>query len=377
MKTALIVTSVASMIQQFNIPNIDLLRQKGYHVSVATNFDKPGTIPLDESLNLRTTLEVNNIKTYNLEFNRSPLSKTNRTAFLKLKKLINLEKFDLIHCQSPVGGTLTRLAAIKARKNGTKVIYTAHGFHFYEKGPIKNWMIYYPIERLLSKYTDVLITINKEDYKRAQTFKAKRVESVSGVGIDLNKIRVDVKKINQIKSEFNINKGDFILLSIGELNHNKNHNVVLDALHKINNKNIKYLIAGNGELLDELTHKAKKMNLQDQVQFLGFRDDIYELLEMADVFIFPSFREGLSKSLMEAMAMGKLIIASDIRGNRDLIDENKGGYLFSPENSIGLSRKIIKAVKNDSFKDKAAMYNREKVKQFSLENVLNQMSEIY
>src|SRR5699024_6230191 len=144
----------------------------------------------------------------------------------------------------------------------------------------------------LSQYTDTLITINEEDYKRAQTFKAKQVEYVPGVGIDLNDIQVNKEKVFMLKKDFGLTKNDFVLCSIGELNHNKNHSVVLEALSKIDNKDIKYLVAGTGELKEKLTKKVNELNLENQVTFLGYRDDIYELLTLSDVFVFPSYREG-------------------------------------------------------------------------------------
>lgn len=377
MKRALIVTSVASMIQQFNVPNIKILQELGYQVTVATNYEMPGNIPVRDSIELKKTLELNNVNTLNVCFNRSPLSVDNRKAYNQLKNLINHGTYDLIHCQSPIGGVLTRFAAQKTRGKGTKVIYTAHGFHFYSGAPVKNWLFFYPIEKFLSKYTDVLITINEEDYKRAQTFKANQVEYIPGVGIDLGNIQVNKEKVSKLKKNLELSTDDFVLCSIGELNHNKNHNVVLEALSKLDNKNIKYLVAGTGELKENLTKKVKELNLEEQVEFLGFRDDIYELLYLSDVFIFPSYREGLSRSLMEAMAMGKPIIASDIRGNKDLIDDKEGGLLFNPRNAAHLSEHIITMLNNELFRKTASTYNTEKVKKFSLENVLNKMSRIY
>src|SRR5699024_2951923 len=167
------------------------------------------------------------------------------------------------------------------------VDYTAHGFHFYDGAALKNWVTYYPIEKLLSRYTDVIITINEEDYKRAQTFKAKQVENVPGVGIDLDSIHINNEKLTKLKEDLKLEENDFVLCSIGELNHNKNHEIVLEAIHKLNNKNIKYLVAGMGELKEHLNKKVKELNLENQISFIGYSDDIYELLNLSDVFIFP------------------------------------------------------------------------------------------
>lgn len=377
MKKALIAMSVASMVKQFNIPNIQLLQELGYHVTVATNYENPGNMPVSDSIELMKVLENNNVKTHNIQFGRSPLEKSNIKAYHQLKELISNEKYELIHCQSPIGGVLTRLALKKSQVKNSKLIYTAHGFHFYKGAPLKNWLMFYPVEYFFSRFTDVLITINQEDYKRAQTFKAKHVEYIPGVGIDLDSIQVNKEKVSKLKKGLEFSTDDFVLCSIGELNDNKNHNMVLEALSKVNDKNIKYIVVGDGELKEALTKKAKELNLENQVTFLGFRDDIYELLELSDVFIFPSYREGLSRSLMEAMAMGKPVVASNIRGNRDLIDDNTGGLLFNPRNVNQLSEHIITMLNNELFRETASNYNIEKVKQFSLENVLDEMSKIY
>lgn len=377
MKKALLVMSVASMVKQFNIPNIQLLQELGYHVTVATNYENPGNMPVSDSIELMKVLENNNVKTHNIQFGRSPLEKSNIKAYHQLKELISNEKYELIHCQSPIGGVLTRLALKKSQVKNSKLIYTAHGFHFYKGAPLKNWLMFYPVEYFFSKDTDVLITINEEDYIRAQKFNSKNVSYIPGVGIDLSTLKVNKEKLSKIKKELGISTGDIVLSSIGELNNNKNHIVVLKALSRIKDKKIKYIIIGTGPLEKSLKKKVKELNLQKQVIFLGFRDEIYELLSLTDVFVFPSYREGLSKSLMEAMAIGKPIIASDIRGNSDLIDDKKGGFLFYPSSSHQLTKLILEMVYNDSFRKKASIYNEKKIEQFSLENVLNKLSEIY
>lgn len=377
MKKALIVSAKANMIKQFNQPNIKLLIEMGYEVTVATNFKEPGTIPAKESKDFINKLLELNVTPVDINFQRNPISLQNIKAYMSLKDIIYKGKFDLIHCHSPVGGAFTRWAARNIEQKNTRVLYTAHGFHFYKGAPLINWFVFYPIERLLSNYTDTIITINQEDYKRAQIFKAKHVEYIPGVGIDLDSIQVNKEKVSKLKKGLEFSTDDFVLCSIGELNDNKNHSVVLEALSKVNNKNIKYIVAGTGELKDDLAKKTKELNLEDQVTFLGFRDDIYELLSLSDVFVFPSFREGLSKSLMEAMAVGKPVIASNIRGNKDLINNDEGGLLFDPKDAIQLSESIMKMLNDESFRNNASAINMKKIKQFSLDNILERMSEIY
>ena len=247
---------------------------------------------------------------------------------------------------------LVRLASRKVRKNGTKVIYTAHGFHFYKGAPLKNWVLYYPIERLLARYTDVLTTINIEDYERAKkSFKAKKIKYIPGVGIDTNRFQqIDVNKLVK-RQEIGVPEDSFVVLSVGELNKNKNHETVIKAIARLNNPNVYYVICGQGVLEDYLKKLIKELGLERQIKLLGFRKDIGEICKVADLFVFPSFREGLSVALMEAMASGLPIVCSEIRGNVDLVKDQKGGYLVKPEDVNGFRMNIDKLVKDEALKE--------------------------
>ena len=270
---------------------------------------------------------------------------------------------------------MTRLVYKKIKnKIDTTIIYTAHGFHFFRGAPIKNWLFYYPIELFLSRYTDILITINKEDFNLAKkNFKSKKVEYVPGVGIDLSKFYPSKTVRNKYRKKFNILDGDMVLISVGELNKNKNHKVVIEALNDLKKTNIKYFIVGRGKKEDELKILIKKYKLEKNVFLLGYREDVLPLLNMSDLFIFPSKREGLPLSLMEAMACGLPVICSDIRGNNDLIGNNDGGYLVN--------------LKHDNFKDKIElclnsdlqiMRNRNLnfIKQYDINVIIKKMESI-
>ena len=276
----LILASVASMIDQFNIPNIKLLQNIGYEVHVACNFEKGSSCSFEKIEILKELLKKLNVKCYQINFERNILKiGNNLKAYKEVKNILTENKYKFLHCHSPIGGVIGRIAGYKTQ---TKVIYTAHGFHFFKGAPLINWLLYYPIEKYLSKYTDILITINQEDYKRARTFSAKKVEYIPGVGIDIEKIKnIKVNK-KEKRVEFGLNEENVVLLSVGELNKNKNHSVVIKALAKINNPNIYYLICGQGNLKGELLNLAKKLNLEKNVKILGFRRDIYEIYKTPD-----------------------------------------------------------------------------------------------
>ena len=357
-------TVVKTHINVFHLPYLKWFKKRGYEVHVAAKNDcinEPCIIP-------------NCDKYYDVKFARFPFSKTNIKAYKQLKKLIQENNYDIIHCHTPVAGVLTRLAA---RKNkNTTVIYTAHGFHFFKGAPLLNWLIYYPVERFCARYTDKLITINKEDYERAKQFKLRKhgkVYYVAGVGIDLDKIeniKVDIKKK---KTELGIQENTPVLLSVGELIKRKNHETVLKALRQIKDKNFVYLICGRGVLMEHLQNLTKQLGLESKVKFLGFRKDIAEICKAADLFIFPSYQEGLPVALMEAMATGLPVIASNVRGNRDLIAKEN---LFEPNDVAALTnliKKQLEAIENKELK-KVDYANLD---QYSLKNVLKQIAEIY
>ena len=276
-----------------------------------------------------------------------------------------------------MGGAIGRLAARSARKKGTKVIYTAHGFHFFKGAPLVNWLAYYPAERWLAKYTDVLITINTEDYEIAKKFKVNRIEYVPGVGIDTDKFKnIEVNRTEKRES-LGVSEDDFMIISVGELNKNKNHQVIIRAIAKLRNEKIKYVLCGQGPLETELRELAKELDVENQVKFLGFRKDVPDLMKVADLFAFPSYREGLSLSLMEAMASGLPVVCSEIRGNTDLIEDGKGGYLVEPSDVEGFAKYIKELIEDSRLKSEFGDFNHKKIENYSIENVMKEVENIY
>lgn len=312
--------------------------------------------------------------TNNLKLSRNPLYIGNISAVTQIRNLVKTNQYNIVHCHTPIAAACTRIACRKLRKKGTKVFYTAHGFHFYKGAPLKNWLLYFPIEWICSFFTDVLITINTEDYEFAKKhLHAKQTEYVPGVGIDINRFQGKHFNSNQIRKQLGIKEDDFMVLSVGELNSNKNHKIIIEALIKINNPHIHYVIAGEGELRNylQMTCESNHLNLH----LLGYRRDIPELLSASDLFILPSLREGLNVSLMESMAAGTPCICSDIRGNRDLIIENKGGYRVKPTDIDGFVTALNRMIsdKNTSFTD----FNKIRIKKFTLEKINLILKKLY
>lgn len=375
MKKALMLSSVASMIDQFNMENIKILKSLGYEVHVLANFSFGNTTSDERTKEFKEELENMGIKVYNVPIPRKITAiKEMIFSYKKIKEICSENNYNILHCHSPIGGVLARLAFKDFRKKGGKLIYTAHGFHFFKGAPIKNWIIFYPIEKFCSKYTDCLITINKEDYKRAKGFKAKEVKYVPGIGIDIEKIK-DIKRDRKILKEFNIKK-EVVLVSVGELSSRKNHKVILKALEKVKG-DFKYIICGQGAKKEELIKLSKELNLQEKVEFLGYRQDVKEILKASDIFCFPSKQEGLPVALMEAMASGLPVICSDIRGNKDLIEDKKGGYLLKSYDMDEYSIKIQELIENKVLRQEMGNFNLEKIKDFDRKKVNTIMEEIY
>ena len=377
-KKALMTASVASMIDLFNRNNIQILQEMGYEVHVAANF-KEGNITSDERVReFRKELKQNGVKVIHVPIPRSIFRiKDILISYFQLKKLCGKENYALVHTQSPIGGVVARMAAASSRETGTRIIYTAHGFHFFQGAPLQNWLLFYPIEKLLSLCTDALITINREDYRRAKTFSAKEVRYVPGIGIDTKKISASRKDCLFIRKEFGFSEKDFIVISVGQLSKRKNQEVIIRAMAQIKDASIKYLLVGLGEKEAEYRELIKTLSLQDRVILAGYREDVPELLHMADVFVFPSLQEGLPVALMEAMAAGIPAVCGKIRGNMDLITHGIEGVLAEPEDSKAFAEAIVELKKNP---DKAMFYRKnakKKIRGFSVEVVAGGMREIY
>ncbi len=357
-KKILFVATVTDHINGFHIPYLKMFKEKGYEVHVASFGEEP--------------IEYCD-KHFNIPFARLPFKLQNYKAYKELKKIINDNDYEIIHCHTPVGGVLTRLAAKKARKKGTRVIYTAHGFHFYKGAPILNWIIYYPIEKYLAKYTDCLITINEEDYELAKKkFKAKEIEFVHGVGVDEKKFNFTMSddEKEDLRKSLDLKKDDFVISYVAELSKRKNQGMLIRATSELINKekikNIKVLLVGADSLNNYYQQMARDLSVEDNIMFLGYRKDIPRLLRISDLYVSTSTQEGLPINLVEA-AMCKLpIIATNCRGNR-----NVASKLIEINNIEQLCESINNAI------EKKESYLCSEYSEYELNNALNEMKKIY
>ena len=357
MKKVLFTATVDSHILHFHLPYLKWFKEQGYEVHVATNGDEK--IPYCD------------VK-HKISVERSPIKINNLKAIKQLKKIINEEKFDIIHCHTPMGSVVTRIAAKKARKKyNTRVIYTAHGFHFYKGAPLINWLVFYPVEKYLSKYTDTLITINKEDYEKAKVKfkKCKNIEYVPGVGIDENKFNfelTDEEKFN-LREELGLKDDDFVIIYVAELLKRKNQGMLIKAVEELikEGKKIKVLFAGSDSEDGFYQKMAKDLGIEDSIKFLGYRKDIPKLLKISNLYVSTAKQEGLPVNVMEAMICGLPIIATACRGNRDLVEN-----CISIDNIDELENQI-KHYLNSAETNKIQIMTYEKYK---LKNVLSEIT---
>lgn len=363
-KVLFVATVLRGHMLVFHLPYMRWFQQQGYEVHCCARNDTDELSPV-----------VPNCDRYiDMPFERSPLSPKNITVYRELKKRIDQEDYALIHCHTPVGGMMARLCARAARKRGTRLMYTAHGFHFFTGAPISNWLFFYPAERFLARFTDLLITINAEDYKRAARFPAKQVALVHGVGIDVARFREDVDRAT-VRDSLGIAQDANVVITVGEHIPRKNHETVLRTVAKL--PNVWLLLGGVGELMEPLRELAGALGIAERTLFLGFRKDVPALLAAADVFMFPSLQEGLPVSLMEAMAAGLPCAVSRVRGNADLIQDGKGGMLREPLDADGFAKDIESMLGNSALRRRMGELNRKEIEAYGLVKVRAHMAEFY
>lgn len=384
MKKMLMLATVPSMIGQFNMSNIDILLDLEYKVHVACDFKDRSVWTEDRVNQFVNDLREKDISYFQIGFPRNPMH-INKiiSSYKALMKLVETENYSFIHCHTPIASAIARTVAHKTK---TKVIYTAHGFHFYDGAPKKNWMIYYPIEKFLSRWTDILITINKEDYNRAKNeFHAKKTVYVPGVGVDTEKFHSGLVDIDKKREELGVAKDDIMLLSVGELSKRKNHEAVIRALKELKNPKIKYFIVGKGDLKEYLEDLINNLELELCVTLLGFRGDVSDLCQAADMFVFPSHQEGLPVALMEAIACKTPVVCSNIRGNIDLVKND--ACLFN-ENNVADIKSCLEniLIKDGEYATRSSLFESMKnivadnfscLKTYNLINVQEKISALY
>ncbi len=367
----LLVTTISDTINAFLIPHIEMLVNGGHRVEIAFNIHSE----IDHKIiNL-------GCKIHRIEFKRSVYDKKNLIAFKQIRKVIKEEKYHLIHTHTPIASFLTRLACLTIRGHDINIIYTAHGFHFFRQAPFINWLLYYPVEKFLSRYTKIIVTINREDYQIARKkFKRGSTRFINGVGVCLDKFSPSnqTEKI-RLRGKYGYNVNDYILVYAAELNYTKHQDLLISAINLLKNNipEIRLLLAGTGNLSETYQKQVRQLCIDAHVHFLGYRKNISELLTISDVAVSSSRREGLPVNLMEAMATGLPIIATNCRGNRDLITNGYNGILVDGNNIQQMADAIQRLYLNKDLLIQFGKKNLSLINRYSTQTILKEMKKIY
>ncbi len=375
MKKVLIITTISGFLPQFEMNDVKILQEYGYEVHYASNFNNP-VYNCDKK-----SLKEQGIKLHQVDIMKSPAAISgNIRAFRQIRKIIDKEHIQMVHCHNPMGAAVARYAA-RFSKTKPYVIYTAHGFHFYKGAPLKNWLFYYTAEKLLAHYTDMLITINKEDFDRAKRkFKLKKngcVKHIHGVGVDVERFKSRPEDKSALRKELGIPEKAFHIVTAAELNDNKNQKVIIEAIAKLGRDDIFYTICGKGENEQKLKELIRELNLENRVRLLGFRTDMENILQTADCFAFPSIREGLGIAAVEALATGVPLIVADNRGTREYTVNGLNGLVCGADQVDSFVKAIEKLYLDIKYRMKLSGHCRSMAEQFSIGAVEHTMQEIY
>lgn len=364
--------TVLSHICQFHLPHMQHLQEQGWEVHVAAH----------DNLAVKNGLQLRYCdKFIEIPFSRSPKSPDNLKAYKQLKKLLAEEHYDVILCNTPMGGVVTRLAAKKTRKQGTKVIYMAHGFHFYKGSSKKAWLIFYPIEKFMAKYCDLLITINKEDYALAKEKFSKytKVAHIHGVGVDEKRYHPATPEEQLAMREAEcLSKDDFVILCTGELNENKNQKTLVSAAALLKDKipHLKVLLAGNGPKEQELRAQIQAEGLEDIVKLLGYRTDLEKVVPAVDLVVSCSKREGMPLNIIEAMLCKKSVVASHNRGHDELVEDGITGLLCHPSLADEYVKTILEMESDQGKRERMGCSGSEKAVQYTVCEVQVEMWQL-
>jgi glycosyltransferase EpsD len=367
----LYVTTISNMVNAFLIPHIKFLIEQGNEVGVAFN-------PIQE---INPELKILGCQIYHVPFQRDPFKRKNILAYKQLKKIVSEEGYQLVHVHSPVASLITRLACRKL--SGVKVLYTAHGFHFFRGAPRKNWVIYYTLEKLAARWTDVVITMNEEDYFWAKKLKLRnnnQLYKVHGVGLNLNRFKPKKEEEkSKLREEYMYSKEDFLIIYVGELCYRKHQDLLIKAVSKAkkNISNLKLLLVGDGNQRDTYKALVHSLGLEKTVEFLGFRHDIDKLMNLSDLTVSTSRQEGLPVNVMEGMASGLPLIVTNCRGNNDLVKDGVNGFVIGIDDAEACANAIERLYNSQDLRVEFANKNLEIIRAYSLESVIEEMKVIY
>lgn len=373
MRRALLLAPMGSVHRRFNKANIDALMSLGYTVELCANFEN-GDGPEIHNQSFVNECVIKGIKTHSIPFARHSLAGSLK-CLSQLKRLLNQEQYDLVHTHTETGGLLLKLA--HSAKGRSKFVYTPHGMSFWKGSSLKSQMVYKPLERWICSGMDITLGMNREEMDFLQSWNKSSGIYVHGIGLNVSRMQTPGRTPEDVRKEFELTQKELLIVSIGELDDNKNHIIVIRALAKLDRTDWKYVVCGVGPNKDKLLKTAEELGVVNQIVLAGYRSDIPDILNATDIFVLPSFHEGMPVSALEAMACGLPVVCSEIRGDVDIVKDGDNGYLFRPADSDMLSEKIAILMDDAVKRESMGRKNLEIVKGFSLEAVTEELKAIY
>lgn len=361
---ALFITNVIGFHKNFHIPHSVHLSELNYEVHWAANINCHVDVPFI---------------LHNIPFGRSPFCVDNFKAYFQLLKLFDTY-YDIIYISTPIAGFLSRIALIG--RNQGRIIYSAHGYSFYNgNNALKNFL-FRTIEKSLSFFTDCIFTMNHEDFEATvkYNFHCKELYNVDGVGVDTKRFtRLAEEERRKLRNLYNYNEDDVLLIYPAELSVRKNQVLLFEIMEQLlkENHKIKLLLPGEGPMREQYNRIILSKSLEDNVFLLGYRSDVAQLLQISDLLIASSLNEGLPINIIEALASGVPVVATKARGHVDLIKEGFNGYIFDFSDLSKAIRNIKDLIENPNLYSKVSLNAIEFAQKFATEKVVIDFNKVW
>jgi len=381
--SALFITTVPITLEAFLVPFAEHFRSQGWRVDALAN-GASGNPRIADAFDHR----------YDVAWSRNPLDPRNLVGSAKrVREVVSAGGYDIVHVHTPIAAFVTRFAlrGLRAAERPV-VIYTAHGFHFYEGQRAAPHMLYRSMERLAGRGTDYLVTINAEDFAAAQalgTIDTARIRIIPGIGVDTDRfaenpdLAAREAKRAEVRSDLRVLPESFMLTVIAEFGAVKRHEFALKALAEVTDPRVVLALVGDGPLESTLREKAIALRVHDRVRWAGYRRDIPSVLAASDAVLLVSEREGLPRSVLEAMAAGRPVIGTRTRGITDAVGDDRDlsaatGWLVPKHDHIALAAAIDAAAADPEECNRRGTAGRARVEaEFALPRIVAAYEELY
>ncbi len=369
----LIVASVPETLRAFLLPYAQHFRSLGWRVDAAARggaSDEVVTEAFDQVVDV--------------PWSRSPLDPANlTTAAATLRAHVRQERYDLVHVHDPIAAFVTRFALRRLRRTiGVRVVYTAHGFHFFKGNAAHRNAAFYLLELIASRWTDAQIVINREDEAAAKRWpfaSRDRVTYMPGIGVDMGRYdpaAVSEDEVRAVRAELGLDPTSTLVTMLAEFNPGKRHRDLVDALARADRPELVIALAGVGPLEEAVRAQCARLGVAERVRFLGFRTDVPVLLRASAALALPSEREGLPRSIMEASCLERPVIATRIRGVTELVTP-ASGYVVEVGDVEGLAEALQAIVDDPDGAAAKGRAGRVAMRTFDLAPVLGAHEALY